>query len=170
MSRGSTGCTTRRGADSRDASGGWRVPGAGAGGGGAGGWYLRSAVVGLDVRVDGAGELHARDPVTTAARKASEARVAELQALVRGSRIACFGSGDLVRVDEAGSKRWLMQADEVPYLHPGRVSCRLRSPASPPPAQNWCTKRNSARVRSYSWPDALLVRSSWVTTTCGAKP
>ena len=28
------------------------------------GRYLRSAVVGLDVRVDGAGELHARNPVT----------------------------------------------------------------------------------------------------------
>ena len=48
-------------------------------------------------------------------------------AMVRGSRIACFGSGDLVRVDGAGRKRWLMQADEVLYLHPDRV--RLRGPA-----------------------------------------
>ena len=48
-------------------------------------------------------------------------------AMVRGSRIACFGSGDLVRVDEAGRRRWLMQADEVLYLRPDRV--RLRGPA-----------------------------------------
>ena len=47
--------------------------------------------------------------------------------MVRGSRIACFGSGDLTRVDEAGRKRWLMQADEVLYLHPDRV--RLQGPA-----------------------------------------
>ena len=48
-------------------------------------------------------------------------------AMVRGSRIACFGSADLVRVDAAGRKRWLMQADEVLYLHPDRV--RLEGPA-----------------------------------------
>ena len=48
-------------------------------------------------------------------------------AMVRGSRIACFGSGDLVRVDATGRKRWLMQADEVLYLHPDRV--RLAGPA-----------------------------------------
>ena len=48
-------------------------------------------------------------------------------AMLRGSRIACFGSGDLVRVDASGRKRWLMQADEVLYLHPGRV--RLAGPA-----------------------------------------
>ena len=48
-------------------------------------------------------------------------------AMVRGSRIACFGSADLVRVDAAGRKRWLMQADEVLYLHPDRV--RLQGPA-----------------------------------------
>ena len=42
-------------------------------------------------------------------------------AMVRGSRIACFGSSDLVRLDGAGRKRWLMQADEVLYLHPDRV-------------------------------------------------
>ena len=47
--------------------------------------------------------------------------------MLRGSRIACFGSADLVRVDAAGRKRWLMQADEVLYLHPDRV--RLRGPA-----------------------------------------
>ena len=47
--------------------------------------------------------------------------------ILRGSRIACFGSADLVRRDEAGRKRWLMQADEVLYLHPDRV--RLEGPA-----------------------------------------
>ena len=47
--------------------------------------------------------------------------------ILRGSRIACFGSADLVRRDAAGRKRWLMQADEVLYLHPDRV--RLRGPA-----------------------------------------
>ena len=48
-------------------------------------------------------------------------------AMVRGSRIVCIGSGDLVQVDASGRKRWLMQADEVLYLHPDRV--RLRGPA-----------------------------------------
>ena len=42
-------------------------------------------------------------------------------AMLRGSRIACFGSADLVRRDASGRKRWLMQADEVLYLHPERV-------------------------------------------------
>ena len=41
-------------------------------------------------------------------------------ALVRGSRIVSFGSADLVRLDATGRKRWLMQADEVLYLHPER--------------------------------------------------
>ena len=48
-------------------------------------------------------------------------------ASVRGSRIACFGSADLLRVDATGAKHWLMQADEVLYLHPDRV--RLQGPA-----------------------------------------
>ena len=47
--------------------------------------------------------------------------------ILRGSRIACFGSADLLRVDATGRKRWLMQADEVLYLHPDRV--RLQGPA-----------------------------------------
>ena len=47
--------------------------------------------------------------------------------ILRGSPIACFGSADLVRRDATGRKRWLMQADEVLYLHPGRV--RLQGPA-----------------------------------------
>ena len=48
-------------------------------------------------------------------------------AALRGSRIVCFGSAGLVRRDAAGRKRWLMQADEVLYLHPERV--RLQGPA-----------------------------------------
>ena len=49
-------------------------------------------------------------------------------AMLRGSAIECFGSADLVRVDATtGRKRWLMQADEVLYLHPGRS--RLEGPA-----------------------------------------
>ena len=49
------------------------------------------------------------------------ARMAERVASLRGSPIACFGSVDLVRRDAAGRRRWLMQADQVLYLHPGRV-------------------------------------------------
>ena len=47
--------------------------------------------------------------------------------MLRGSRIACFGSADLLRVDAVGRKHWLMQADEVLYLHPDRI--RLQGPA-----------------------------------------
>ena len=42
-------------------------------------------------------------------------------AMLRGSRIKCLGSADLVRLDAVGRKRWLMQADEMLYLHPDRV-------------------------------------------------
>ena len=55
------------------------------------------------------------------------AQMAGRFAMVRGSRIACLGSGNLVRLDAAGRKRWLMQADEMLYLHPDRV--RLQGPA-----------------------------------------
>ena len=48
-------------------------------------------------------------------------RMAERVASLRGSPIACFGSAGLVRRDAAGGKRWLMQADQVLYLHPERV-------------------------------------------------
>ena len=48
-------------------------------------------------------------------------------AMLRGSPIVCFGSADLLRVDASGRKRWLMQADEVLYLHPDRI--RLQGPA-----------------------------------------
>ena len=48
-------------------------------------------------------------------------QMAERVAAFRGSRIACFGASDLVRRDAAGRMCWLMQADEVLYLHPDRV-------------------------------------------------
>ena len=49
------------------------------------------------------------------------AQVAERVAMLRGSRIKCFGSSDLVQRDAAGAERWLMQADQVLYLRPERV-------------------------------------------------
>ena len=54
-------------------------------------------------------------------------RMAERVASLRGAPVACIGSSDLVCRDASGRKRWLMQADEVLYLHPDRV--RLRGPA-----------------------------------------
>ena len=48
------------------------------------------------------------------------AQVAERFAGLRGSPIKCFGSADLVRWEASGTRRWLMQADQVLYLHPGR--------------------------------------------------
>ena len=52
--------------------------------------------------------------------------------MLRGSTIEHFGSSDLVRVDATGRKRWLMQADEMLYLHPeeharGRSRRTIRS-------------------------------------------
>ena len=55
------------------------------------------------------------------------ARMAERVSGLRGSPIECFGSADLVRQGATGRKRWLMQADEVLYLHPDRS--RLKGPA-----------------------------------------
>ena len=49
-------------------------------------------------------------------------------AMMRGSAIKCFGSSDLVRLDATGRKRWLMQADELLYLHRDLWS-RLQGPA-----------------------------------------
>ena len=51
-------------------------------------------------------------------------QLAERLAALRGSRIACFGSADLVRRDARGGKRWIMQADEVPYLRPNQIAFR----------------------------------------------
>ena len=47
-------------------------------------------------------------------------------ALVRGSPIRYIGSADLVQRNAAGRERWIMQADEVLYLHPGRVRVSKR--------------------------------------------
>ena len=47
-------------------------------------------------------------------------RLAERVASVRGSAVECFGSADLVRRDPAGRPRWILQADEIVYLNPGR--------------------------------------------------
>ena len=47
-------------------------------------------------------------------------RLAERIASVRGSPVECFGSADLVRRDAAGRRRWVLQADEMLYLHPRR--------------------------------------------------
>ena len=41
-------------------------------------------------------------------------------ASVRGAPVECFGSASLVRLDAAGRRRQLMQADNVLYLHPAR--------------------------------------------------
>ena len=54
-------------------------------------------------------------------------QMSERWAMLRGSPISSYGSSDLVRLDAAGRKRWLMQSDEVLYLHPDRV--RLEGPA-----------------------------------------
>ena len=42
-------------------------------------------------------------------------------AALRGSGILCLGSADLLRTDAAGCKRWIMQADEILYLHRDRA-------------------------------------------------
>ena len=48
-------------------------------------------------------------------------QMAERVAVLRGSPIRCFGSSALARLDERGRKRWLMEADEVLYLHAPRL-------------------------------------------------
>ena len=74
---------------------------------------------------DGATETAWRvsEPTTTCHEGPSRrlVEIATRVAMLRGSRIASFGASDLVRRDAAGRLRWLMQADEVLYLHPERV-------------------------------------------------
>jgi len=48
-------------------------------------------------------------------------------ASVRGSPIESFGSMDLLQRDASGRKRWIMQADEVLYLHPERARMSKRA-------------------------------------------
>lgn len=55
------------------------------------------------------------------------AGVAERIALVRGSPIESFGSMDLLQRDATGRKRWIMQADEVLYLHPREARMSKRA-------------------------------------------
>ena len=76
------------------------------------------------------------------------AQMAGRFAMLRGSRIACFGSADLVRLDATGRKHWLMQADQVLYLHPDRV--RLQGPA--------IDRSQSTRVRAQAVASTLLAR------------
>ena len=52
--------------------------------------------------------------------------VASRIAQARGSPIESFGSADLLEHDGSGGKRWIMQADEVLYLHPGRARVSKR--------------------------------------------
>ena len=64
-----------------------------------------------------------REPTSTYHEVPSQelAQMAARFASLRGSRIKCLGSSDLLRFDAAGRKRWLMQADQVLYLNPERV-------------------------------------------------
>ena len=48
-------------------------------------------------------------------------QLAVLIAKVRGSRIECYGSMDLLLRDERGEPQLIMQADESLYLHPDRA-------------------------------------------------
>ena len=63
-----------------------------------------------------------RDPTTIWHERPAQmlSQIAREIASLRGSRIECFGSADLLRSDASGRKRWIMQADQVLYLHPGR--------------------------------------------------
>ena len=68
--------------------------------------------------------------------------------MLRGSRIVCFGSADSERVDATGPKRWLMQADEVLYLHPDRIRLEgsgIGAEADPLPRR----RRQAADRRSF---------------------
>ena len=62
------------------------------------------------------------DPTTVHHERPTQmlARVAERLAGLRGSGVECYGSADLVRRDASGARRWVMQADQVLYLHPAR--------------------------------------------------
>ena len=79
---------------------------------------------------DGYTETAWRIPETPIQHEVPSRRLTQMSAqfeMVRGSQISSYGSSDLVRLDAAGRKRWLMQADELLYLHPDRV--RLEGPA-----------------------------------------
>ena len=54
------------------------------------------------------------------------ARVADQFARLRGSEVECLGSMGLVRWGASGTRLWLMQADQVLYLYPGRTRVPVR--------------------------------------------
>ena len=70
-----------------------------------------------------------REPTTIYHERPSRrlGRLAERIESLRGSRIESFGSADLARLDAAGNKDSLVQADEALYLHPHRS--RVSGPA-----------------------------------------
>ena len=76
------------------------------------------------------------------------AQMAGRFAMLRGSRIACFGSADLVRLDATGRKRWLMQADQVLYLHPGPGAVAGDRPSTwtPTRCRMWCWRWTTPRT------------------------
>ena len=79
---------------------------------------------------DGATETAWKIPETPIQHEGPSRKLTQMAgqfAMVRGSPTSSFGSSDLVSLDATGSKRWLMQADEMLYLHPDRV--RLQGPA-----------------------------------------
>ena len=63
------------------------------------------------------------EPVTAYHERPSRLlpQLAVLIAKVRGSRIECYGSMDLLLRDEHGEPQFIMQADESLYLHPDRA-------------------------------------------------
>ena len=80
---------------------------------------------------DGATEMAWRTPETPIQHEGPSRRLTQMSercAMLRGSAIESFGSADLVCLDAAGRKRWLMQADEMLYLH-REVWSRLPGPA-----------------------------------------
>ena len=62
------------------------------------------------------------DPTTVHHERPTQmlARVAERLAGLRGSGVECYGAADLVQREASGARRWMMQADQVLYLHPAQ--------------------------------------------------
>ena len=79
-----------------------------------------------DVRLelwDGRTETAWRVPDTPIWHEAPACRLAGLTVdleMLRGSEFMCLGSSSLVRRDATGRTRWLIQADQIVYLHPDR--------------------------------------------------
>ena len=64
-----------------------------------------------------------REPTSTWHERPTRrlAGLVERIASLRGSGILCLGSADLLHRDAQGRKRWIMQADEILYLHRDRA-------------------------------------------------